>query len=403
MNGQKLCEGYMVWRIKKVEEQRKELIESYLKGDMPMTDLCEQFGISRKTAYKWRDRYRSEGEEGLKDRSKAPHTPNSVYSDEIINIAIEMKLKYRTYGPKKIIRKLSNKYPERDWPSLTRLYEIFKENNLVLPRRLRRRVPATQPLGEVNKSNDVWITDFKGWFLTQDKSKCEPLTITDAFSRYLIRCKHMRNKSSESVWNILAGAFQEYGLPTRIRTDNGPPFGSVGIGRLTPLSIKIIKAGVIPEWINPGHPEENGRHERFHLTLKNEIANPAAGTLQEQIQQIELFLEEYNFERPHEALNMHTPSDYYRPSVRKWDGVLKTPEYDTQSTLVRKVGQNGCIWIKQIEYYVSQNLTGEYVGIVEGEDGLEVQYGPIKLGKLKNGNNRIEAPKLQRKKIVRRG
>ena len=264
--------------------------------------------------------------------------------------AIELKFKHRSYGPRKIIGKLRKNHPDKQWPSSTRLYEIFKENNLILPRRLRTKVPATHPLGEVNNSNDVWTADFKGWFLTQDKTKCEPLTITDAFSRYLIRCTHMRKKTSENVWNVLAGAFQEYGLPSRIRTDNGPPFGSVGVGRLTPLSIKIIKAGVVPEWINPGHPEENGRHERFHLTLQNEVANPSARTLEEQLKRIDHFLEEYNFERPHEALEMRTPSDYYRRSTRTWDGILRAPEYDTRSMLVRKVGQNGCIWIKQTAY-----------------------------------------------------
>jgi len=393
----------MAWRLKKVEEQRKELVESYLNGTMTMRELCEEFGVSRKTAHKWCVRYRSQGDKGLKDQSKAPHNPNTVYSDEIINLALEMKLKRRSWGPRKIIGKLIKNHPGKRWPCATRLYEIFKDHNLVLPRRLRSRVPATHPLGEVNHSNDVWIADFKGWFLTQDKTKCEPLTITDAFSRYLIRCTHVRKKSSEYVWAILAGAFQEYGLPTRVRTDNGPPFGSTGIGRLTPLSIKMIKAGVTPEWINPGHPEENGRHERFHLTLKNEVANPAATTLQEQLRCIEHFIEEYNFERPHEALEMHTPSEYYQQSMRIWDGVLRAPEYDSPSMLVRKVGQNGCIWIKQTEYYVGQSLMGEYIGIEEAEEGFNVRYGPIHLGKLKDGVKRVERPKLQRKKIVRRG
>jgi putative transposase len=392
----------MAWRFKKVEEQRKELVKSHLKGDMTMTELCTEFGVSRKTAYKWCKRYECQGEDGLKDRSKAPHQPNSVYREEIINMAIDLKLKHRTWGPRKILAKLNKNHPEMKWPSVTRLYEVFKENDLAFARKIRNRIPATHPLKEINKSNDVWIADFKGWFLTQDKNKCEPLTITDAFSRYLIRCTHLPSKTSECVWFILAGAFQEYGLPNRIRTDNGPPFGSVGVGRLTPLSIKIIKAGVVPEWINPGHPEENGRHERFHLTLKNEIAAPAARTLKEQLERMKHFQEEYNFERPHEALRMQTPSAYYNKSIRQWDGILRPPEYDSQLMLVRKVGQNGCIWIRQAEYYVSQNLTGEYVGIEEKEEGLEVRYGPVYLGKLRDGNKRIEKPKLQRKRIIRR-
>ena len=392
----------MAWRLKKVEEQRKNLVEAYLQGKLTMNELCEQFDVSRKTAYKWCSRYKCDGEEGLKDRSKAPHYPNNVYNEDVIVPMLKFKQEHPAWGSRKVIAKLRKKYPEKQWPSPTRAYEVFRGHGLVVSRRLRRKVPATQPLGEVNKSNDVWILDFKGWFLTQDKSKCEPLTITDGFSRYLIRCKHLYLKSSEYVWAVLVGAFQEYGLPNRIRTDNGPPFGSTGIGRLTPLSIKIIKAGVIPEWINPGHPEENGRHERFHLTLKKEIASPPASTMEEQLKRMRLFEEEYNFERPHEALRMDTPGNYYQSSSRKWDGVLRAPEYDTQSMFVRKVGQNGCIWIKQTEYYVSQNLTGEYIGISENEEGLKTWYGPVYLGKLEQGKKHIERPKLHRKKIVRR-
>ena len=269
----------MAWRLKKVEEQRKDLVEAYWKGTASMSELCKQFGVSRKTAYKWCDRYSRFGEKGLKDRSKAPENPYTVYSEDTINKAIDLKLKKRTWGPKKIIKVLSREYPQKKLPSPTRLYEIFKGNDLIVPRSLRGQVPATHPLGELNSRNDVWMADFKGWFLTGDNTKCEPLTITDGFSRFLIQCVHLNHKSSDFVWPVFVEAFQEYGLPNRIRTDNGSPFGSVGAGRLTELSIKLIKAGVTPEWINPGHPEENGRHERFHWTLKESVALPPAVNL----------------------------------------------------------------------------------------------------------------------------
>lgn len=292
----------MAWRLLKVEEQREQLVEAYLKGTACMSELCEQYGVSRKTAYKWCDRYKRLGKNGLKDLSKAPRAPNKLYNDEIIDMLLDLKLKKRRWGPRKIIARLEHEYPKMDWPSPTRLYEIFKENNLVIPRRLRGRVPATHPLGDLNGSNDTWMADFKGWFLTRNNTKCEPLTITDGFSRFLIKCVHLNNKSSEYVWPVFAEAFREYGLPNRIRTDNGPPFGSVGAGRLTDLSVKLIKVGVTPEWINPGHPEENGRHERFHSTLQQAIADPPAFDLKEQIQRIVAFQEEYNHERPHESL-----------------------------------------------------------------------------------------------------
>ena len=391
----------MAWELKKVEDQRKALLESYLSGNRTMTQLCEYFGVSRKTAYKWLERYRKYGLEGLKDQSRAPHKPYSLYKEEDIKQAIDLKLRYLKRGPKKILEMLHRSYPKKCWPSPTRLYDIFKEHKLILPKRIRGRVPATHPLGDVNNSNDVWTADFKGWVAIEDGSKWEPLTITDGFSRYLIRCKHLSRKTVNDVWPVFEDAFREYGLPLRVRTDNGPPFGSTGVGRLTELSVKLIKAGVTPEWINPGHPEENGRHERFHLTLSNETANPPAETLEKQIIGATLFIEEYNFDRPHESLNMMCPGDVYIHSNKQWDGKLRSPEYDMESMTVRKVGSNGCVWIKQTEYYIGSTLRGEYVGLKEGAEGVDICYGPVHLGKITK-EAMFERPKAKPKKVVRR-
>jgi hypothetical protein len=213
----------------------------------------------------------------------------------------------------------------------------------------------------------------------------------------------MFRKTAEHVWPIFETAFKEYGLPNRIRTDNGAPFGCMGAGRLTQLSINLIKAGVVPEWINPGHPEENGRHERFHLTMKQAIASPPARNLEEQLMRMKKFQEEYNYERPHEALDMRTPGETYYKSQRKWDGILREPEYDSTKEMVRKIGQSGCLWIKQQEYYIGQTLTGEYVGVKEINDGeYEVHYGPVILGKIIEGK-KFQRPKMKPKKVVRRG
>ena len=394
-------EGKMAWELKKVEDQRKALVECYLKGNHTMAELCKHFGVSRKTAYKWVDRYQKHGLEGLKDQPKAPRNPHSIFREEDIKQAIDLKLRYLKRGPKKILEMLRRNYPKKCWPSPTRLYDIFKEHDLILPKRIRKRVPATHPLGEVNNSNDVWTADFKGWELTGDGKKWEPLTITDGFSRYLIKCEHLAKKSVDNVWSIFEDAFREYGLPLRIRTDNGPPFGSIGVGRLTELSIKFIKAGITPEWINPGHPEENGRHERFHLTLSEELASPPANTLEEQIIRTAHFVEEYNFDRPHESLKMRSPGDVYKPSDRQWDGKLRSPEYDTQSMTVRKVGQNGCIWVQQTEYYLGTTLKGEYVGLKGSSEGIEISYGPVHLGKI-TLEKIFEKPKAKPKKMVRR-
>lgn len=384
----------MSWEVFKVEEQRLLVVQAYVLGNSSMTDICQTFGISRKTGYKWYHRYLEHGEEGLKDLSKAPHSPNAYYTNLQIDKAIDLKLKRRSWGPKKILAKLKELYPHQDWPSPTRLYEIFKDHHLVTKRRIKGRVPATAPLGNLNACNDIWAVDLKGWFQTGDNRKCEPLTITDCFSRYLIRCIHLGKHTVEYVWPIFEEAFHEYGLPNRLRSDNGSPFGSCGVGRLTRLSINLIKAGVIPEWIQPGHPEQNGRHERFHLTLKQETATPPKATLALQIQAMNQFYNEYNFERPHEALNMQTPATIYQPSSRIWDGKLRSPEYDPKIFDIRKVEKGGQITWKGFRIFIGETLEGEYIGLKRNEEGdLECCYGPIYLGKLDH-NHKLVKPKI---------
>jgi putative transposase len=387
----------MAWENFKVEQQRLQLINSYIAGEAAMADLCIKYGISRKTGYKWYHRFLEEGEEGLKDQSKAPLNPNFLYTDELIKIAIDYKLRHRNWGPKKILVNLQKYYPYYDWPCPTRMYEIFKENHLVTKRRFRSRVPATSPLGGLINCNDTWAVDFKGWFITGDGRKCEPLTITDSVSRYLIRCTHLNPHTIEYVWPVFDEAFRQYGLPNRMRSDNGSPFGSVGVGRLTRLSVKLIKAGVTPEWIRPGHPEENGRHERFHLTLKQDVASPPKETLALQIQAMQLFHDEYNFLRPHESLDMKTPGSCYHNSPRAWNGIFRSPEYDTKEMKVRKVQANGIITFKGKDQFIGEALRGEYIGLKPIQnDEYDVYYSSIFLGKLTT--NGFEKPKTELRK-----
>lgn len=387
----------MGWENFKVEEQRLQVIEAYINNEASMTEICERYGISTKTAYKWYKRYLEFGREGLYDLSKAPHNPYSLFTEDQIERAVDLKRKRLRWGPKKILIELKKYYPNEEWPSPTRLYEIFKEFHLVTKRRSRHRVPATAPLGHITDCNDTWSVDFKGWFLTGDGQKCEPLTITDCNSRFLISCMHLDKHPVEHVWPIFYNAFREYGLPNRVRSDNGPPFGSVGAGRLTGLSVNLIKAGVIPEWINPGHPEENGRHERFHLTLKQEVATPPKETLSLQIQALESFKNDYNFQRPHEALDMKTPGSCYTASHRTWNGILKPPEYDRSVFEVRKVEKAGQIKWKGNHIYVSETLSREYVGLKPSDnDFWDVYYGPIFLGKISEKG--LEKPKIRRRR-----
>lgn len=384
----------MAWENYNVVNQRLNLVQAYLSGLYDMTYLCKLYGVTRKTGYKWHKRFLEKGEEGLKDLSRAPHNPKQYYDDIQIEKAIDLKLKHRAWGPKKILIKLQEKYPEENWPSPTRLYEIFKEHHLVTKRRFKNRVPSTAPLGHLLDCNDTWSVDLKGWFITGDGFKCEPLTITDCFTRYLIRCIHLDRHPVEYVWPIFDEAFREYGLPRKVRSDNGPPFGSCGAGRLTRLSINLIKAGVTPEWIQPGHPEQNGRHERFHLTLKQETTNPPKESLALQMQSIDQFRQEYNNERPHEALEMKVPASVYCSSPRQWDGVLRSPEYDTVFE-ARKVDKGGQIKWNGVRIFISETLEGEYVGLrINESDDLECYYGPIYLGKITE-KSRLEKPKIE--------
>lgn len=381
----------MAWENYKVEQQRLQVVQAYMNKTSTMRQICAQYGIVPKTAYKWYERYLEYGEDGLKDRSKAPKQPNIIYSKQQIDIAIDLKLKRRTWGPKKILVKLQELYPNLTWPSPTRLYEIFKEHHLVTSKKIRNRVPATSPLGHIKESNDIWAVDLKGWFLTGDGSKCEPLTITDCHTRYLIKCVHLGKHSVEYVWPIFEEAFREYGLPNRVRSDNGPPFGSIGAGRLTKLSINLIKAGIIPEWIQPGHPEQNGRHERLNLTLKQETATPPRISLALQIQAMDEFRHDYNFERPHEALDMKKPNECYQSSKRQWNGVLRSPEYGLEYD-VRQIDKGGQIKWRGSNIFISETLYGEPIGLKLQNEIIECYYGPIYLGHL-NQNNKFYRPK----------
>lgn len=379
----------MVWKEVKVEEQKLNFINEYIEAKFTFTELCQAYEISRKTGYKWVDRFRLRGKEGLKDLSRAPHTHPHELSNEVVEAILDLKNTHNTWGAKKIHARIQKVRPNLQLPSINSVGNVLNRFGLVLPRKYRRRVPETAPLAHCVEANNVWAYDFKGWFLTGDGNKCEPLTITDGHTRYLLRCTSLKRKNTSNVWSVFDSAFREYGLPLRVRSDNGPPFATVGAGRLSPLAILFIKAGITPEWITPGKPQENGRHERFHLTLKNETASPPAMTLKKQEGLFQRFQDYYNHERPHEALSQETPASVYRPSERQWNGKLRSPEYP-DSFDRRKVMKCGCIGWRGKSLFISETLYGEYVGLNEQDDGyFEVTYGPIFLGKI-DLKNRFE-------------
>ena len=277
---------------------------------------------------------------------------------------------------------------------------LFDREGLTVKRRLRRRSPpSSAPFAQCAAANDVWCIDFKGWFLTGDGMHCEPLTLSDAYSRYLLRCQAMAHKDTDHVWPVLDAAFREFGLPHRLRSDNGPPFASCGAGGLSQLSVKMIKAGVVPERIVPGKPQQNGRLERLHLTLLQDTANPPARSFREQLERLRSFQCLYNEERPHEALGNDTPAEHYAVSPRRFDGILREPHYGPDHA-VRRVRHNGEIRWQGNTIYISAALIGEPVGLIESQDGgWSVHYGPIALGVIAHRDDRLRKPKRARGRV----
>lgn len=370
-------------------EERMRFVIAVEKGQESFAAVCRRFGVSRKSGYKWLSRYESQGLDGLSDRSRAPHHhPHSIDKD-VFARCLELRRAHPSWGPVKVRAWLERRYPSRDWPAASTIGALFDREGLTVQRRLRRRSPpSTAPFAHCGAANDVWCIDFKGWFLTGDGSRCEPLTLSDACSRYLLRCQVLRRTDTDHVWPVLDAAFREFGLPLYLRSDNGSPFASRGVGGLSRLSVKLIKAGVTPERIAPGKPQQNGRHERMHLTLLKEAASPPAATLREQVRRLQAFQRLYNEQRPHQALDNATPADCYTASPRRYDGVLREPDYGNH--IIRRVRHNGEIKWNGQTIYISAALVGEPIGLVEHDDGSwTVSYGQIELGAITHGRDRL--------------
>lgn len=349
-----------------------------------MAELCRDFGISRKTGYKWLARYRGEGPAGLVDRSRAPHRTARAMPDAVAEAVIAARHRHPSWGPRKVKAWLEDRHPHQPWPAASSIGCLFDRVGLTRPRKRRRRTaPQSAPLAHAQAPNDVWCADFKGWFLTGDGTQVDPFTLSDATSRFLLRCQAVGRPDADHVWPILVSAFHQYGLPRVLRSDNGAPFASLAAGGVSRLAVKLIKAGVVPERIAPGKPQQNGRHERLHLTLKQDTASPPARSLAEQIKRFEAFTALYNEDRPHEALGQVPPARLYQPSPRRFDGRLRSPDYDA-GVVIRQVRRNGCIKWQGREVFVTPVLAGEPVGLTEIDDDVWiVRYGPLVLGTMK--------------------
>lgn len=375
----------MPWRETHVDDQRLRFISDWQSGSWNMSTLCRFYSISRKTGYLWVGRYTDEGVGGLVSRSSAPQTHPQQVSDEVEQRLLLLRHRYPHWGPLKLKAWLEQNEPldEGKWPAASTIGSLLDRHGLTKHRRVRRKsVPSGQPLSHCLEPNGVWSIDFKGCFRMGDGLLCYPLTISDNNTRYLLRAQALHQTGCSVVQPLMVATFREFGLPEAIRSDNGPPFASTGLWGLSQLSVWWILLGIRPERIEPGQPQQNGRHERMHRTMKAEATIPAESNLRKQQRRLDNFRREYNEERPHAALGQVPPASRYEASPRPYPARLKEPEYDA-GQLVRRVRQNGEIRWKGGLHYVSQALSGQNIALEErGENEWILWFGfmPLALG-----------------------
>jgi transposase InsO family protein len=358
----------MPWKVSGVVEKRKQFVVEWLTKNWTMTELCFRHGVSRQAGYNTLARYQRAGWEGLAEQSRAPRRHPNQTPAEIEQQIVELRHAHMRWGARKLKAVLEREQPEMRWPAASTMGELLRREGLVIPRKKRRRVaPYTAPLAAADAPNRVWCGDFKGWSRTQDGTRIDPLTISDACSRYLLRCQAVEKMDTPHVQAIFEAAFREFGLPDAIRTDNGAPFSSCAIAGLSRLAVWWMKLGIRPERIQPAHPEQNGRHERMHLTLQQETMSPMAANRRAQQRRFDEFRREFNQHRPHEALAMRTPQSCYTSSPRLYPARVAKPQYGS-TMLVRRVQWHGQFSWKHHDVFVSETLTGECIGLQPIDD-----------------------------------
>lgn len=372
-------------------DQRVAFIADWLRDEWTMSDLAYRYGISRKTAYKWVERYEGDPAHGLADRSRAPKAHGRAMADAVRDAVLALRRAHPRWGPKKLRAVLQDRGPRRAWPAASSMGDLLRREGLSQPRRRARYiVPLTHPLAAAATPNDVWTADFKGWFRTADGTRCDPLTITDACSR-LVLCCRIVSPTDSGVRPWFERTFREYGLPRALRTDNGPPFATPGPGQLSQLAVWWLKLGIQLDRIDPGHPEQNGRHERFHLTLQEETTTPPARTPRQQQVRFDRLRHEFNTERPHEALGQQPPSRVHVASSRPYPPRLEDPWYDATHE-IRRVRHNGEIKWRGELVFISAAVRREIVGIAETERGdWIVRFMHLELGRIDRDTRRFTA------------
>lgn len=362
-----------------------------------LTDLCREYGISRKTGEKFKKRFKEMGPAGLQDQARAPKLIPHKTPPELVEVLLAERKLHPSWGPRKIKETLERRL-ERPFPAASTIGDIFAEHGLIVPRRQRKRYrPQPTRLREATAPNEVWCIDYKGQFRLGDGSYCYPLTITDQFSRFIVGCEGMGAICDEAARDVCEEVFRTYGLPSVMRSDNGVPFACTGLAGLTKLSAYWLRLGIIPERIRPAHPQENGRHERMHRTLKAETTRPARNNLLQQQERFDEFVEEFNTQRPHEALDMKRPAELFAPSTKKHPEFLPDPQYPTYDDVLR-VGSQGLIHMPgRRQVHLTAALAGQLVGVrEEGHDRWLVSFMHVDLGYVEPYCNRFTPITLPR-------
>ena len=360
----------MPWAERSVMNHRLSFIAGWLRQDEAMSQLCVRHGISRKTGYKWLGRYQQAGAAGLADLSSAPLTPGQALDPAIRASVLALRKRRRTWGPRKLLVRLREDAPETAWPAASTVGDLLRRENLSRPRRRKLTEPRSAAgLIEASAPNESWSADFKGWFRTADGVRCEPFTVTDGYSRYLLACEAVAQVTAERVRPILSRLFQDHGLPRALRTDNGSPFARRdGLGGLTRLSVWLLKLDIWPDRIQPGRPDQNGRHERMHRVLREDAADPPAATLDAQRQRMDEWRVDYNTRRPHEALGQRCPATLYTPSPRCYPAAIRDWDYPADHQVRRVIGDGYIKW-RDATIHLSKALRGENVGVARRDDG----------------------------------
>jgi len=344
----------MPWREMSQEDQRLEFVLEAQRDEVSFAELCRRYGVSRKTGYEVMARFKHEGVAGLVRRRSTPHSNPRRVSDEMRELLVSERKARPTWGPRKLVASLQARFPELLLPAASTVGELLNRHHLVTPHRRRHRqaVANASPLSSATAPNDVWTADYKGDFPVGTGERCHPLTIVDSASRYLLACRTLPGQLLEPTWAGFAHAFHEYGLPSTIRTDNGTIFVARSATGLTRMTVRFLRLGIRVERTRRGKPQDNGRHERLHRTLKHETLRPPRSTMAAQQHAFDRFRRSYNDQRPHEALGQRPPSSVYQPSPRQMPAELPEFQYPT-GCVRRRVQRNGDVSWQASRLFVS--------------------------------------------------